>query len=407
MAGLVCARQLQREGVAVQVFEASDAVGGRVRTDEVTTPDGRFLLDRGFQILIDSYPEVRQQLNLRALELRAYAPGAVLARKGTHRIVADPTRRPQYLVQTLLTGIAGLAGLWDLFLLLRLRIGHFLSEPYEAFKRAPKTTEAFLRDLGLSAGIVDGFLRPFFEAIYVSPLSEQSSAQFEFVLRMLADGQACLPARGMRAIPEQLSEGLDVRLSAPVKAVRPKALQLENADEAWLSFDAVVVAAEWPAASRLVPGVSAACGTRSATWCFSLPSPPPVAEPLIILNTEKRAPGAGACLVNVGFSSLVQRSYAPKGRELAAVTVRGSVVDEAWVRQQLGELLGCDVTAWQLLRVYDLPFHQPAQVPLGVPEEAPTEKDGVVLCGDYTANPTLDGAMRSGRRAATAILQSL
>lgn len=46
VAGLVCARILSRAGVVVKVFEASDGVGGRVRTDEV---DG-FLLDRGFQV---------------------------------------------------------------------------------------------------------------------------------------------------------------------------------------------------------------------------------------------------------------------------------------------------------------------------------------------------------------------
>lgn len=46
VAGLVCARILARAGVVVKVFEASDAVGGRVQTDEV---DG-FLLDRGFQV---------------------------------------------------------------------------------------------------------------------------------------------------------------------------------------------------------------------------------------------------------------------------------------------------------------------------------------------------------------------
>ena len=42
-------------GASVVVVEASDGVGGRVRTDEV---DG-FLLDRGFQIFLTSYPEAQ------------------------------------------------------------------------------------------------------------------------------------------------------------------------------------------------------------------------------------------------------------------------------------------------------------------------------------------------------------
>lgn len=46
VAGLVCARILTRGGFSVKLLEASDGVGGRVRTDEV---EG-FLLDRGFQV---------------------------------------------------------------------------------------------------------------------------------------------------------------------------------------------------------------------------------------------------------------------------------------------------------------------------------------------------------------------
>ena len=52
LAGLACATTLLRAGLDVVVVEASDAVGGRVRTDVV---DG-FRLDRGFQVLNTGYP---------------------------------------------------------------------------------------------------------------------------------------------------------------------------------------------------------------------------------------------------------------------------------------------------------------------------------------------------------------
>lgn len=48
IAGLSCAVKLQQSGVRPLLLEASDGVGGRVRTDVV---DG-FLLDRGFQIFL-------------------------------------------------------------------------------------------------------------------------------------------------------------------------------------------------------------------------------------------------------------------------------------------------------------------------------------------------------------------
>merc|ERR1739848_263296 len=78
VAGLCCAERLCRSGVKVTVFEQAAEVGGRVVTD---TLDG-FLRDRGFQILIDSYPEVQGTLDVPALGLRAFWPGALIFKGG-------------------------------------------------------------------------------------------------------------------------------------------------------------------------------------------------------------------------------------------------------------------------------------------------------------------------------------
>ena len=59
LAGLTAAKLLKAAGKSVLVLEASDGVGGRVRTDEV---DG-YLLDRGFQVFLTAYPEAKNLLN--------------------------------------------------------------------------------------------------------------------------------------------------------------------------------------------------------------------------------------------------------------------------------------------------------------------------------------------------------
>ena len=78
LAGLCCARRLAQCGVSFQVVEASDGVGGRVRTDIV---EG-FRLDRGFQLYLPSYPEGTRVLDYDALDLKHFTPGARIWHRG-------------------------------------------------------------------------------------------------------------------------------------------------------------------------------------------------------------------------------------------------------------------------------------------------------------------------------------
>ena len=77
LAGLRAATDLHTAGRDVLVLEASDDVGGRIRTDRV---DG-FLVDRGFQLLNPAYPAVRQGIDVEALDLQTFGAG-VAARTG-------------------------------------------------------------------------------------------------------------------------------------------------------------------------------------------------------------------------------------------------------------------------------------------------------------------------------------
>src|SRR5262249_33471373 len=114
LAGLACARVLAAGGVSVQLLEASDRPGGRVRTDRV---DG-FRIDRGFQVLLTAYPEARRVLDFEALQLRRFAPGVQVFRQGTLHTLADPFRRPLHAGRTV---SAALGSFWDKLRVVRLR----------------------------------------------------------------------------------------------------------------------------------------------------------------------------------------------------------------------------------------------------------------------------------------------
>ena len=105
LAGLACAVRLHEAGAGPRVFEAGDAVGGRVRTDKV---DG-FLLDRGFQVYLDACPEAGALLDKASLDLHRFKPGALVYQGGRMRRVMDVFRDPRHLVASALAPIGSIA----------------------------------------------------------------------------------------------------------------------------------------------------------------------------------------------------------------------------------------------------------------------------------------------------------
>src|SRR5919204_370688 len=141
LAGLACARRLWAAGVAATVLEADDAVGGRVRTDQV---DG-FRLDRGFQALLTAYPEAQAALDYPRLGLHAFAPGVLLRTGGRLVQVPDPFRRPGWALGA---AFAPIGGLGDKLRVARLRRRLLAGSVAELLARPETSTRQALAAAG-------------------------------------------------------------------------------------------------------------------------------------------------------------------------------------------------------------------------------------------------------------------
>ncbi|MHA2365617.1 MAG: FAD-dependent oxidoreductase [Candidatus Hodarchaeales archaeon] len=73
LAGLSCAIELKND-FEVRIHEAKDKVGGRIQTYKING----FLLDRGFAVLLESYPNAMKLLNYNDLKLKRFAPGTTV-----------------------------------------------------------------------------------------------------------------------------------------------------------------------------------------------------------------------------------------------------------------------------------------------------------------------------------------
>lgn len=404
LAGLTCARRLHQEGASVRVLEASEAVGGRVRTDMV---DG-FQLDRGFQVLLTAYPETQRVLDYDALDLRMFFDGAVVRTPTGFERIADPFRQPGAALASLFSGVGSVS---DKLNVARLRSGVREGDLNHLFERPEMTTEQALRERwGFSGGMIDTFFRPFLGGILLDRDLQASSRMFEFVFRMFSRGQAAVPAGGMQAIPDQLAASLPkdaLLLGSRVRRIEGREVTLE--DGGAHRGRMVVVASDAPSAAGLVTQITHTAG-RSVTNLYFAAATPPVQEPVLVLN------GTGKGLINnLSVISNVAPEYSQDGRALVSVAVLGSPTGDdaalvAAVRGELAEWYPHQAPAdWQHLRTYRIPYALPEQAP---PFLSPARKtvqlsETLFVCGDHRQTGSINGAMGSGRRAAEAVLKAL
>jgi phytoene dehydrogenase-like protein len=410
VAGLACARHLHAQGVEVLVLESSDAVGGRVRTDELSG----FRLDRGFQVLLTAYPEVRQLMDPEALALRPFDAGVLIRAKGHFHAVHGPWKRP---LAWLDASLSDLGTMGDKLRALRLR-SRVVSGPLDVLWRRTEVTslEALEVD-GFSSTAIDVFFRPLVGALFLERELVTSSRHLEFLLRMLALGEAALPAAGIEAIPRQLAAGLpegSVRTGAPVLSIQSDGVSLRTGE--WIEARRVVVATDAAEAERLVElrgadtlALRAPHHWRGVTCLYFAANEPPVPEKLLVLNGEGRGPVNHLCV-----PTAVAPEYGPPGSALVSASVLAvprTPDEEADLLEavlgQMREWFGEAAREWTHLRTYVLPQSLPDQSPgrLEPGARSPWVGTGLAVCGDHRESGSLQGALASGRRAAEALLE--
>lgn len=394
LAGLTCARDLADQDVDVVVLEASDAVGGRMRTDR---RDG-YLLDRGFQVLNTSYPQLRRHTDLRALALRPFTPGLIAHTPHGRVRYTDPTRRPGDMLRLLAEGRLSPR---DGVALARLSAPDLLTPPRLLKSRTERTTSDELDRLGVSRTLVEEFVRPFLAGVFLDDSLETSSRVFHLVWRSFLRGTLTLPARGIGAVPEQLAAALPpgtVRLEHAVARIAPGSVQVRQGPE--LTARAVVVATDPLHAAELLPGLDQPA-TRTVTTYYHVTDHPPLAEPTLVVDTRRR-------FLNTCVLSQVAPSYAPEGTSLVATSVLGAHSRDgaASLRRTLSEVYATDTGQWQELDRYTIRGALPAMAPPW-PLSRPTRLGaGLHVCGDHRATGSVQGAMASGARAAREVLDS-
>lgn len=396
LAGLSAAVHLHRAGVATTVCEAADDVGGRVRTDR---RDG-FLLDRGFQVLLPAYPELRRMADLSALEPRTFLRGLLAMTTAGRSWLAGPWHGPQALA-----GSAGfvLGHPRDSAAIAALSLRDTLAPGPVIQAADPATTT--LEDLQrrFSAGVIAEVFRPFWAGVFLDPSLGTPARLFHLIWRCFLRGGGALPGGGMQMLPRQLAGRLPagtVRTGTQITEVTGSGVRTKAGEH--IRATAVVIATDGTSAATLTTGVAAPAWHPVTTFYYRLPDSP-LRAPVLVVD------GQDELLLNAVIISDVAPGYAPGGAALAAASVPGRADPalEPRVRGRLARMYDTSTRDWEFLDAYAIPRALPVML-AGQSLARPVRLvPGRYVCGDHRDTPSIQGALVSGRRAACAVLADL
>lgn len=417
MAGLTAAVSLHEAGIPVQVFEASDDVGGRVRTDR--HPEG-YILDLGYQVLLDAYPAARRWVDHDVLGLGRFDAGAWLWTGRRLVPLADPLHHPSALPRDLTTPVFPLSDKVRLAAL----AAQAAAAPWQSANQAATSlghdvaAAEYLWSRGFSERFVDRFARPFWGGITLDPHLAGSSGPLLFTLKMFLRGRAALPRGGIGAMPAQLlarlpadSVSLQTRVTSVVVA-EGKATGV-RINRKVVPGAAVIVATDPPTAATLThaPALANAMMGLPSLTVYLGGTRDPGTGPRIVIDATRRQ------LVNeVAPLSAAQPSYAPSGRHLIAAVILGEPATASNLDAVAGQaridaatMLGHSPDDWTILRVDNVPFSQFAQPP-GIYRRLPgnvTPTRGLFLASEATVDSSYNGAILSGESAAAIVQREL
>jgi len=395
ISGLIAARVLEEYGLSATIIEATDRLGGRVKTDVV---DG-YSLDHGFQVLLTAYPAAKKYLDFDALALQEFLPGSAIFKNGKQKIIGDPLRNLSLLLPTLFSGIGTVN---DKLKILALNRRLKKKSIQNIFAEKEQTTHVYLENIGFSEAIITNFFTPFFSGIFLENKLDTSSRMFEFVYKMFGEGNAALPKDGIQAIPKQLFEKLKsttIIFNTKVKSVENGSIKLESGETLKSNF--TIIATQ---ASGLVSNLkNQATLWKSCDTLYFEVAKREIKKPLIGLIAMHNA------LINNIFYHTSLQTSATATKELLSVTVidRQNLTNKQLVtevQKELKEL--CNIDFCTFIKQYNIPMALPNLQDIQY-EMLPSETrltETIFLAGDTQLNGSLNAAMIAGERAALEVI---
>ena len=375
LAGMNATIELQKAGRETILLEAADRAGGRVRSDVI---DG-FTFDRGFQLVNAKYPELVSLDVVRDLDFR-------LADRAINISIGDQLHRLGDPRKYLLSSLDQESGsIFEKLALLKALTGK------------PKADLSIAEYL-ISAGLGRTFervLKPFLRGVYLTDLVNIAAPAGLEIIRTFISGKPGLPSRGVGRLADVLASKIsDLRLGITVNSIRSGVVTTSVGE---IKASEIIVATDSTTAAQILDIPSVPKLASCTNWYHSAPVAP-VAHGQLIVDGQNR----GAVINSLVISNFVSE-YAPTGKNLISSTTDIGAT-ESEVRRHLATIYNCDNRDWYLVAKYEIPAALPIRANKITQPIQTLVRDGIYLAGDAQVSPSQNGALKSGRLTAMALL---
>lgn len=429
LAGLAAARTLRTAGIRCTLFEATDTLGGRVNSERFDD----IIVDKGFQLLNSWYPAVKELLSpgeYSALNMRSFEAGIQTVTKEGPAFLGDPVRSPRIFAGILNPGTRSAISFRDLMALrkwLGTELSHRSSLELRKISDSRRNKDVSVAQSldrsGVTRQIRRAAANPMMRAFLLDTDGETSAIYAKWVFATLLRGSATIPAQGMGDLSSLMSRvsGVNVELNSRVTRLNV----VETTDQAAGYVDVelgehgrtdrfkyVILAVPQAEEAALLGRNLSAMRGQDTFWFVS--DEPVCERGVITVDGTGNTP-----IASIAEVTAVAPDYAPK-RHLVQGTVafgggpnalqEHDVPGEQEMRRYMGELLGVDSSGWELVTRHHIPNAHPVLSPRRATRAANEDvmtNGHIALAGIQHANPTIDGALRSGQRAAKRVAELL
>ena len=367
LSGLTASRQLEKFGKSVLLLEATNQVGGRIKSDVV---DG-YICDRGFQVINPKYPQVAKSGVINQLDFK----------KISSKIrIDDLNLNIGYSLGSLSNKIGSVSE--------KLRFLNFV------FSKKVSNSREFGMYMSRFSNLYQAALEPFLSGVVLTDPRQIAADVVQEILQSFVKSLPGVPALGVGEFPKALAKPIkNLALSEKVESITANCV---NTSKTCYRARYVVVATDSISASKLVTNLSTPQMLSSTTTYFSTDEKIANSKNLVVSKNSK--------LVNSIVMSEVSKNYAPVGKNLVSATSLTKITEKEF-KDELGKLWHTNTSSWECVTRYEIQHSLPLHLPGKKKVSKLQINDWLFVIGDHMGIPSQQGAMQTGELVANKINQ--